>query len=481
MRRCNVDTRELIRAKIQEYRPQMLKMLEELIAIDSRQMDPEEGKPFGPGVQEVYEYIQKKAAEDGFSFVNADNYGGHLEWTCDKDADAETMGMLVHLDIVPAGDGWSSDPFKMEIRDGKIYGRGSVDDKGPAVSAYFAMKAIHDLGIKLDKNVRIIIGLDEETNWKGMDYYLSKVEGPDFGFVPDAEFPVINGEKGIIAFSMAKKFPGNQGEGLELRSFTGGNAVNMVPDGARMVVMSNDTAVYEQLKEKAAKMTAEGKKVTAKGLGKTLEIVAEGVSAHGARPELGVNAISIMMEFASDLTFNNEGVNEFIRFYNEYLSYDPTGEKIGVCVEDEKSGHTNFNVGVIEMDDKSVDLQINVRIPVTYDDEYIYNAMMPTLEKYNIGIVKGKSQKAIYFEKDDPMVSKLMDVYRRITGDAGAEPEVIGGGTYARACKNFVAFGPVFPGEDDMCHRADEFISEESFYKAAEIYGEAIYELCKAE
>ena len=475
-----MDNLQLIKDRIAAHYDEMITTLQELVRINSEIATPQKDKPFGKGVDDAFLYMLKKGEEDGFLTTNIDHYGGHIDMLSIDSSNIETMGILAHLDVVPAGDGWDFDPYGAIIDNGKLYGRGSSDDKGPTIAAYFAMRAIKDAGITLNKNVRLILGLDEESGWQGMDYYLSKIPKPaDFGFTPDGDFPVVNGEKGILNFDIAKKFTKAVGKGIELRSFNGGNAPNMVPDYARLVLRSDDPSVYEELKLKAKKSRENGVLIKTKGVGKSFEITAHGVSAHGATPEKGINAISLLMDFVKDIEFSNESVNEFIDFYNNEIAFQLDGENLGIGFSDEISGKTVVNVGVIELDTKSARLAVNLRYPVSFDEEIIYDAMGEILMKYNIGVVKKMSRDPIYIDEDDKLIKTMIDVYRKNTGDKEAKPLVMGGGTYARALDNFVAFGALFPGEEELFHQRNEYISIDSLKKATLIYAETIYELCK--
>lgn len=475
-----MDNLQLIKDRIAANYDEMITTLQELVRINSEIATPQKDKPFGKGVDDAFLYMLKKGEEDGFLTTNIDHYGGHIDMLSKDSSNTETMGILAHLDVVPAGDGWEFDPYGAIIDNGKLYGRGSSDDKGPTIAAYFAMRAIKDAGITLNKNVRLILGLDEESGWQGMDYYLSKIPKPaDFGFTPDGDFPVVNGEKGILNFDIAKKFTKAVGNGIELRSFNGGNAPNMVPDYARLVLRSDDPSVYEELKLKAKKSRENGVLIKTKGVGKSFEITAHGVSAHGATPEKGINAISLLMDFVKDIEFSNESVNEFIDFYNNEIAFQLDGENLGIGFSDEISGKTVVNVGVIELDTKSARLAVNLRYPVSFDEENIYDAMGEILMKYNIGVVKKMSRDPIYIDEDDKLIKTMIDVYRKNTGDKEAKPLVMGGGTYARALDNFVAFGALFPGEEELFHQKNEYISIDSLKKATLIYAETIYELCK--
>lgn len=469
--------------KIQENKDQQIKTLQELISIKSVAEDPvmtKDGEvfPFGRGVQDAFAYILKKAEEMGFETTNVDNYGGHIDFGHGE----EVVGIIGHLDVVPEGDNWAIEPYSGAVVDDYIYGRGTTDDKGPVVAALYAMKALADSGYEPDKTVRLILGLDEETNWAGMEHYLSKVKAPDYGFTPDADFPALNGEKGILSFEIARKFTKNAAKGLELRSLKGGSAANMVADSARAVLRSQDSELYDTIKDMAAEYRRNtNHKINIKGVGKSLEVTAQGVSAHGANPQLGENAISIMMDFLGKLNFANDDINDFIQFYNEYIGFYVNGEKIGCEFEDEPSGKLTLNVGLVDFTKDAITITINVRYPVTMTGEMIYDGILPVINKYDLGIIKGKDQPPIYMEPDSPMIKTLMEIYRNHTGDTETPPKVIGGGTYARAAKNIVAFGGAFPGDQDLMHQRNEKISIENFIKMTNIYGEAIYKLSQNE
>ncbi len=472
---------------IEDYREEMVKSLQELIAIKSVAAEPVGDAPFGQGVQESFEYMLQKAKADGFDIENIDNYGGHIEfggYLLDEEGEMvgtsdEILGILCHLDVVPEGKDWDYDPFGGELVDGKIYGRGAIDDKGPTIAAYYAMKALKDAAVVPEKKVRMILGLDEETGWKGMDYYLKRVKHPDFGFSPDGDFPAIHGEMGLMIFDLVKKTgktPANA-KGVALRTMTGGNAPNMVADYARAVIKADS---YDAIKEKIAEFRKNTNfQINAKGIGKNLEITTQGVSSHGARPGKGLNAISILMKFFDGISLDNEDVRDFIDFYNNHIGFDLCGDSIGCGFEDEPSGKLIFNVGMVNIDSESATITVNIRYPVTMSDEAVYESILPVANKYNLGIVKREHKAPIFIAKDDPMICTLMDVYKRHTGDVDCEPLVIGGGTYARAVKNTVAFGADFPGEPELAHQKNEYITVTNLIKCARIFADAIFELAE--
>lgn len=460
---------------IDKNKDAMLRDLQELISMKSVAQAPDGNPPFGEGVNKAFHHVLEKARADGFDTKNVDDYGGHLELPGEG---SRVMGILVHLDVVPEGSGWEEEPYSGIIKDGKIYGRGTMDDKGPAMAAYYAMKAVKESGMPLKDTVRMILGLDEETDWIGMNHYLSKVPAPDYGFTPDGDFPAIHGEMGILVFDIVKKLSPATEKGLELRSLKGGNAANMVADYARAVVRNTAGSGYDAICEKVKAFQKEHQaSIRCKGVGKSLEITTTGISAHGAKPEAGMNAISIMMEFLGTLDFASDDVSDFIEFYNTYIGYELNGQALGCGCSDEVSGHLVLNVGMAHIDQEAASLTINIRYPVTVEAEQVYDSLMPAVDRYDMGIVKGKHENPIFIPADDPMIATLMDVYKKHTGDMESKPLVIGGGTYARAMKNAVAFGARFPGEPELGHQKNECLAVDSLVKMAKIYAEAIYRL----
>lgn len=467
---------------------EMIFALRDVVRINSEEGEKIMGKngevyPFGSGVQQAFEKVLALGESMGFTVKNVDNYGGHIDFTGKTD---KVMAIIGHLDVVPAGGGWGFDPYGGELTDGKIYGRGTTDDKGPVISCLYAMKALKDAGYEPNCTIRLIIGLDEETRWKGIKYYFDHEPMPDFGFTPDADFPVINGEMGMLIFEFAKKFTTSQSQsqakGLMLRSIKGGTAPNSVADSCRAVVRSGEEGAYDKIKDMVAAYRDEtGYKVNVKGVGKSLEITATGIAAHGAKPEKGLNAISIMMDLLGRLNFVSEDQNEFIEFYNKHIGFCLDGEKIGAACSDDISGSLIFNVGMTELDAEAGKLTINIRYPVTADGEEILSKLAAVLDRYDMGLIRGEHKEPIYLDMDNPMVKLLLEIYRKHTGDVESQPLVIGGGTYARSAKNVIAYGALFPGDPDLMHQKNECVSVERFIQMTKIYAEAIYKLASGE
>ena len=483
-------------AKVEANMEEEIAFLQKLIQCNSEgaaAVETPEGEvyPFGKGVQEALELTLEEGEKMGFLTRNVENYGGHIDFPAPiktneegEEIPVKTMGILGHLDVVPSGDGWSFEPYSGAIDNGYIYGRGTTDDKGPVVAALFAMKALKEAGYEPSAKVRLILGCDEETNWIGMDKYMEIVGAPDYGFTPDGDFPVINGEKGITTFDLIRKVPDRKVKGLSIRALEGGSAVNMVPEKARVLLNSTEKGAYDKIKEKVEEFRDTHLEINGiepiivgKPVGKSYEVSVEGKSAHGAQPHLGLNAISILMEFLGGLNFADEEINDTISFYNQHLGYDINGERIGCELEDEISGKLTLNVGLLSFDKKSITFSINVRYPVTLSDEDFYPNIAAVTERYEIGIVKHKTQKPIYFDPESPMIKTFMEIYRENTGDMENGPITIGGGTYARSMKNCVAFGALFPGDPDLMHQRDEKLALDRLETMTKIYADAIFKL----
>jgi dipeptidase, putative len=490
-------------------------MLSDLVSFKSVKATAATDKPFGEEVDRAFKYMLAKAESDGFETFDADGYGGHIEWmgaiTGDDgeilDSADGTLGIPVHLDVVPPGDGWSHDPWESEIVDGRLYGRGTSDDKGAVAMIYYAMKALKEAGFVPSKNVRLVLGLDEETGCSGLEKYFEKTTMPDFGFSPDADFPVINGEKGILVFDIAKKLESSREKGLCIKSIKGGNAPNMVPDFCKAILVYEDESkgkggkaarkkknkpsekdmaernkAFSFVKEAVAAYREEnGLKISCKGVGSAFEVSAQGLSAHGSTPWKGQNAISILMDFLSTLPFANESACDFIDFYKKCIGSETDGRGLGIVMEDSLSGSLIVNAGIIDMSREAAVLTVNIRYPVSKNEDDVYDAMRKVLDENGLGVVKLSNLAPLYFTPEESLVETLLDVYIENTGDTSSKPLVIGGGTYARSFPNSVAFGPRFPDEEDVMHQKDEYISIDSMMKAAHIYADAIYRLTSAD
>ena len=469
--------------RLDSYKEEMLRTLGESIAkpsVNAEAVRTPEGEiyPYGIGVQEALEHMLKTGEEMGFETVNDENYAGHIEYSAPDGGD-EYFGIVGHLDVVPVGTGWTNDPFTMVEKDGFLYGRGVSDDKGPVVACLYAMKALKEEGIVPHTNIRLVLGLNEEVGDESAVHYVERFGDPKLGFTPDSDFPLVNGEMGIMAFDIAQKFTAKPAKDeLRLTKLEGGTAHNAVPAVAKAVV-AGSSEQYDLIAGRARLYAEEtGYKVKTKKQGSSLVIETEGVAAHGAHPELGLNAVSILMDFLGRIGFANEEVNEFISFYNEHIGFDLHGERMGCCFEDGPSGPLIFNVGVANINEEIASVTVNIRYPVSCTDDQVVAAMEEVIGSGRTGILIRMVQKPLYVEPDDPAVITMMEAYRKHTGDTESQPATVGGGTYAKMFANTLAFGPMFPGEENTMHQADEKLSVESLVKMAHIYADTVFGLC---
>ena len=459
---------------IDSYKEDIIKSTQESIMIKSVEEKALPGMPFGEGPFRALEHALNLSKEMGFKTKNMKGYAGYAEFGQGE----ETIGILSHLDVVPEGTGWTYPPYAAEIHDGKIFGRGTIDDKGPAIASLYAMKALKESGVDLSRKIRMIFGTNEETGWGCMDYYFKHEEPPTMAFTPDADFPVIHGEKGIIVFDLVQKLSLKVSSGMTLVDISGGNAPNMVADHAEAVLQVVDIKGIEK------KYKSYGKEkdypIELELEGNTVTVIAKGVSAHGSTPEKGESAISHLMDFLGYIFDEDCDFNDFIKFYNERIGFKHYGEGIGCGFEDDVSGKLNFNPGLIKLNHDEIVLTVNVRYPIKSSAKEVYDGIRENIKDTRVELIEGKGDtKPLYVEKDNFLVEKLMKVYREQTGDLDSQPITIGGGTYARAMENAVAFGPMFPGQPDVAHQKDEYISIEHLMKLAKIYANALYELAK--
>jgi succinyl-diaminopimelate desuccinylase len=428
--------------------------LSELVRIPSVCNEGDGRYPFGEAVDRALRKALQIASDLGFrTHYGDDGYYGYAEIGEGEDL----VGVLGHLDVVPPGklEDWERDPFDPVEADGMLYGRGTQDDKGPLLAALFAVKALMDAGMRFKKRVRFIFGTDEETLWRCINRYKEKEELPGMGFSPDARFPLIFAEKGLLQLRLEGA---NQG-GLHL---TGGSAFNAVPD----------TMLYEgeRQDELARKLDALGFAYTRKPNG--IEI--HGKAAHAMIPEEGINAIARLC-----IGLRAIGVeSKVIDFIAQEIGEDPNATRIFGDCADEPSGKLKFNVGMIELGDVE-QLSVDCRIPVTVAKEDVVAKLSAAAARCGLEYKEFDWLAPIYLPVDHFMIETLMRVYRQVSGDEVSQPIASGGATYARAMDNCVAFGVLFPGEILTEHQPNERAVLGNLYKAMEIYSHAIYELTR--
>ncbi len=447
-----------------KYKEALIKDTQKLLQINSEltEFNKDSPTPFGEGIAEALDFMLELGDKDGFSTLNVDGYAGHIELGDSFDY----VGIMGHLDVVPAGSNWEHPPYEAKIVNNRIIARGALDDKGPTMAAYYAMKLVKELNLPLKRRVKLILGTDEESKWRGIDYYFKQFpEQPVYGIIPDSTFPMTYAEKGILGIKITGEVEKNP-----LVKFEAGLRSNMVPEYCEAVL---ETKIYQEAFENYLKKN--NYQGSAKFNNDNLVLEIEGKSAHGATPENGINAAFLMVEF-----FNEIGLmNDFIDLINTYLLNDPFGKKIGVDFIDEETGPLTINAGLFNYENEKFEINLNPRYPNNVDSEELIKKMVSAFEVLGHKAEVTSHQQRLYVDPNSFLIKTLLNVYKKHTNDLDAKPLTTGGGTYARAMNNSVAFGPDFPETISLIHQANEYIEIDELVKMMAIYAESIYELAK--
>ena len=425
------------------------KDLEALVSIPSV-LSESETFPFGEAIQRALEKTLLIAKKLGFNtYIDPNGYYGYAEI---GEGD-ELFGVLGHIDVVPVGEksNWKYDPFSLQEEDGYLFGRGTSDDKGPLLASMYALKAVLDDGYTLNRRVRFIIGTDEESFWRCMEAYKKNEEMPDMGFTPDASFPLIYAEKGLVQYKLFSH---------ELTNVVmhGGMAFNAVPDKA---TVAYDSDVEIKLKEANRSY---------KVVGNTIEVY--GKSIHAMLADQGENAI---VYAAEALELAGKG-NKLTRFIMDKLS-QANGEALFGNVEDEVTGKLTMNVAMIEIKENMQSLSLDFRVPISYELQTLDEKLKKQAHAYQIVVEKYDELPSVYLERESELIQGLMSAYQTISGDLTSQPMTSGGATYARSMDNIVAFGALFPDDIATEHQVNERIAISTLKKAMSVYAQAYINL----
>lgn len=471
------DRGNLMKEITDNYVSSMVNDLIELINIPTVNGHSDCEGPFGYNIARGLNYVLDMGKRFGFKSKNFDGYAGEIT----VGDGPRVIGILCHVDVVDAGSGWSTDPFRAVIRDKRVYGRGAVDDKGPLISCLYAMKYLADEGMIPDNTaVRMIVGTDEETGWRGMSYYTKLCCHPNVSFTPDGNFPLIYGEKGVYSFKLSYKceVSAEMGAKVKILSLEGGVAGNSVPSHA-VCRLRVESGYVRAAKERAEAYIAEvGCKANVEVSDEGIVINVFGKGAHAMSPEKGENAISNLMNILGVYCEDELQEYRLIEAYNEYIGMDYYGRLFGCAECDGESGRLTFNVGKMHTTDEGrVEFIVNIRYPVTMSFDRLSSIVLGSCDKANFEYSFISHLPPVFFDRDGSLISALFKSYQCVTGDEISQPITIGGATYARAMPNTVAFGPVFPWEDELAHMADEYISMESLERMMAVYAHAILAL----
>lgn len=455
---------EEMRPIVNDLRPALTDMLTRWVSIPSVKAAPKEGAPFGPDVRRMLDVALDDAKALGFAVREIDGYAGDVRM---GPLGTDPLGILVHLDVVPAGDGWQTDPFEAVVEGDRLYGRGASDDKGPAVAALLAMYAIKKAGIPLKREVRLILGCDEETGMGDMKYYAAHCDMPQTGFSPDASFPLINTEKGLVQLEL-KAAPSK--DGLKVRRLWVGERPNVIPGLADALIEGN-AALCEKVRRLAKDMDVQ---VTAEPAGEGLvKLVSTGIPGHAAYPEAARNAIGQLLLMLSAL-----GVTGPLLTLANCVGLETDGLSLGVRCQDETSGSLTCNLGILHYDEKGLYAVLDFRFPLlTNGDRMLSTACAALGDAFSAAVLERKEPHHV--PPQSALVTALLDAYHEETGRE-RKCIAIGGGTYARCLGEGVAFGSAFPEDEELAHQAGEYASLDGLMQNVSIFVNAIVKLAGA-
>lgn len=450
---------------IDSHQGEMVDAAAGLIQIPSVKEDAAPEAPFGAQTRRALDFVISIAERYGLSTKMLEGYAAHAEI-----GEGEGLiGVLGHVDVVPAGNDWKHEPFGGEVEDGRIWGRGAIDDKGPTIAALYAILALKECGLTLAKRIRLIVGADEESGFGCMRYYFAHEAMPDVGFTPDGMFPAIFAEKGIATPTLTRTY--HSDADIQIDRFFGGHRSNMVPDRASARLVSRQISWTPIVARLGALV---GITTELEADNQHLWVHAQGMSAHASTPEEGVNAIALLCDalLYVDHLKEHEVVLGVIRDWAK----DTTGAALGIDCRDSVSGALTSNLGVASWEKDTFSLTFSVRYPVTCKGDDVRDRLKATAGSVGFSLADWQDSPPLYVPEDDPFLHTLLSVYRAETGD-DSPPVSMGGGTYARVLAKGVAFGPHFPGFPELAHQAEEHWPIDHLVRAAKIYAHALARL----
>ncbi len=444
-------------AYFEAHKDEFLEDLATLVAIPSVKAEPSDGCPYGRHTAEALSQSLSIAEKYNLYTENWENYVGIVQ----IESGRRMLDILAHLDVVAPGEGWEvTEPYTMKVSDGKIYGRGTADDKGPALAALYALRAIKDLQIPLRNGVRLVLGTDEESGSSDLLHYFSKTRPAAMSFSPDAVYPVINVEKGRLNGKITGHFVHQQ-----ILEVHGGHTTNIIPDSAWAVLQNIDEAKLVQ--------TASSNQITYSltPTDKGCKLTVHGVSGHAASPEASVNPITALLQLLSECTDCKE-IKKLCTLFPHGAHH---GQGLNLNLADEVSGELTLSLTVLDYNGHALSASFDSRVPVCGSREKLQAAS------------EAISAAGFSYEEDfvaphavpdnTPFINTLLDCYENCSGRRG-QCLAIGGGTYAHGIENAVAFGCAFGGVDNHMHGADEFAEISTLLMSCNIFAQATIRLC---
>ena len=447
--------------KILEYWDDIVADLKAMIAIPSVASEAEGEYPYGKNCARAIDLAMELGNKYGFKTKNVGYYACHSE----IGEGEENAVVMAHLDVVPEGEGWDSDPYTLTERDGFLFARGICDNKGSAIIALHCLRALKDAGVKGKRKLRVVLGSGEEVGMEDMQHYFASEQIPTMGFTPDAAYGVCNCEKGILHFTVM-----NKNDSSVVKNFKGGTVVNAVPYKAEADIVCSDFE-YEVLAEAAYKLGDYNVTRTDDGC----HIISHGIAAHGASPSLGKNAASHLIDLLYSVFGNRIG--SVLTFAYNKIGLTCDGSKMGVACEDGPSGPLTFNLGIVKVSEENAEFSIDIRYPATLDGKEIIAKIKTEVANAGLIYTNETGEAPLYLPADGKLVQLLKSAYEDVTGNI-CNVFSMGGGTYARQMRgNGVAFGPCLGRHPQREHNSNENWCIEDMKEHATICLEAMYRL----
>ena len=458
----------------EEHRDEMVQDIMRLCRIRSVREESREGMPYGEGPARVLAEALSMAEGMGFATRNYENYVGTVDY---NDKETELL-ILAHLDVVPEGTGWTvTEPYAPKVVDGRLYARGSADDKGPAVAALYALRVLRELDVSLSRNVRLLLGTDEERGSSDLKYYFEREKAPRHSFSPDASYPVCNVEKG----SFGGSFTAEWAESAALPRIVyakGGQTSNVVPRDAEAVVEGLSVPEVDAVARAYADKTKARFTVTTSEDGKGVKITVLGEGAHASTPEKGNNAALALVEMLCGLPLAPcEGVERLRAVAEIFPHGDGAGQAAGVAQSDEISGALTLNIGLFEYTLTGLRGVIDSRVPVCANEDNMSRVLERRLADRGLTLSTTKMRAPHHTPADSPLVRTLLHVYEEVTGQKGYCYSM-GGGTYVHNIEGGVAFGCAKEEVDNHMHGPDEFAVVEDLVESARMFARVIVGMC---
>lgn len=454
-----------------QHRQKLIDDICRLVQIESVKGEAKPGKPYGDGPAAALQTAEELSRGMGFAVTDYDGYVAAI----DMNEKPTQLDILAHLDIVPGGEGWTvTTPFAPVEKDGLLYGRGVSDDKGPAVAALYAMRAVKELGISLSKNVRLILGTDEECGSDDIAYYYQREKEAPMTFSPDADFPLINIEKGRVHGVFTAQC-GKDATLPHVLSLHCGERPNIVPQTAETDIAGLTAAEVSAISEQITAEIGVRYHLTETAAG--LHILAEGTGAHASTPHLGNNALTGLLELLCRLPVLHDGAAQRLRALRELFPHgDFSGTAAHMTCHDSLSGDTTMALTVLHLENGSLRGEFDSRTAISAVKETTADVLAKKLAES--GITPDFHYTAPHHvSADSPLVQELLHCYEMYTGQKG-EPLAIGGFTYVHDLQNGVAFGCAMPGFDTRMHGADECMGIDTLLLSAQMFAQAIIDLC---